>query len=74
MELFAEADLTAYARTPFAPSYMPFAATRQRIRETKSARYPKRKIAKAAISCNAKLNITIKAIGDPSGPCFVKSQ
>jgi hypothetical protein len=64
--VFAEADLTAYARTRLAPSYMPFPiareTARQMTRETKSATYPKIKITKAAITCSARLS-GAKAIG-----------
>jgi hypothetical protein len=68
-KVFAGADLIAYVRTFFAPSYMPFAITRQMkkqiIRETKSATYPKIKTTKAAITVSATLN-GAKAIGDLS--------
>jgi hypothetical protein len=68
IKVFAGADLIVYDRTFFAPSYMPFAITRQTkkqiIKETKSATYPKIKTKKAAITGSTALN-GAKAIGDP---------
>jgi hypothetical protein len=62
MELFVETELIAYVPTHFAPSYTPFATIRQIMREIISARYPTRKIAKAAITWSAPLNAKAKAI------------